>query len=185
MSIQHYHILLMIFTLATLLTQSIFLFPVEFQISLHHLATHLGHWRVQSPLRKDGIHEWSTECNSYHRGSQIKYSSNQKEKYFIGEEYLSNAAHPQSIPHTILYYLFHDRLYFSSKQFLLCIILVLCQLLWLIQGTLWYEIAISGAILVHNGFTIFQVTRDRFIFDLMDDNGYNEIRLKSKEKKIN
>ncbi|CAF1200739.1 unnamed protein product [Adineta ricciae] len=184
-NIQQYHILVIIFTLATLLTQSIFLFPIELQIRLHHLATHLGRWRLKSTFRKDRIHECSIECNSNHRGSQIKYSSNQKEKYFIGEEYLSNAAHPQSISHTILYYLFHNRLYFSSKQFLLCIILVLGQLLWLIQGKLWYEVVISGAFLLHNGFTIFQITRDRFIFELMDDNGYNEISLKSEEKKIN
>ncbi|CAF1231030.1 unnamed protein product [Adineta ricciae] len=184
-NIQQYYILVMIFTLATLLTQSIFLFPIEFQISLHHLATHLGRWRVKSPFRKNRIHESTIECNSHHRGSQIKYSSNQKEKFFIGEDYLNNAAHPQSISHTILYYLFHNRLYFSSKQFFLCIILVLCQLLWLIQGKLWYEVVISGAILLNNGFTIFQITRDRFIFDLMDDNEYNEISLKSKEEKIN
>ncbi|UJR28848.1 hypothetical protein I4U23_010072 [Adineta vaga] len=184
-NLQQYHILIMIFILTTFLTHTVFLFPMELQFNLRHLATHLGHWRLQSSLRTDSINEWSSECNSYIRGSQIKCSSNHKEKYFIGEQLLSNAAHPQSISHSIFYRLFSNRMNFLSKQFLLCIILILCQLLWIIQGKFWYEIIISISIIFSTSYIIFQIVRDRLIFEMMDDNEYNEIILKSKEKKSN
>lgn len=176
--------LTLIFALSTFLTHSVFLFPVKFQTNLHRLATHLGQWRLQSFIRKDTINEWSPECNSYTRGSVIKLSSN-NEKYFIAVQHLSNAAYPQSISHAILYRLFGDVRCFLTIQFIISIVLILCQLYWIIQGKYWHEILISILIILNSSYTIFKIIRDRLIFDMIDDNEYDEIILTSKQKKSN
>lgn len=176
--------LIIIFALSTFLTHSIFLFPTKFQTNLHRLATHLGKWRFQSFIRTDTINEWSSECNSYTRGSVIKLSSN-NDKHFIAIQHLSNAAHPQSISHSILYRLFGKTTYFITIQFSICIILILCQLFWIICGKLWYEILISALILLNSSYTIFKIIRDRLIFDMIGDNESDEILLTSKQKKSN
>ena len=181
---QRFQILTLIFALSTFLTHSVFLFPIKFQTNLHRLATHLGQWRLQTFIRTDTINEWSSECNSYTRGSLIKLSSNEG-IYFIAIQPSSNAAHPQSISHSILYRLFSNARYFLTIQFIICIILILCQLVWIIQGKHWYEMLITVLIIFNSSYTIFKIIRDRLIFDMIDDNEYDEIILTSKQKKSN
>ncbi len=179
-------LLIFIFTLSTFVTHSAFLFPVKLQTTLHRIATHLGQWRQQSNIRTDTINEWSSECNAYTHGSVVKLSSN-NDKYFIATQHLSNAAHPQSISHAILYRLFSDARYLLTIQFIICMILIVCQLVWIIQGKYWHEILISTLIILNSSYTIFKIIRDRLIFDMIDDNEYDEnhINIKTKEIKLN
>jgi hypothetical protein len=170
---QRFQILILIFALSTFLTHSVFLFPVKFQTNLHRLATHLGQWRLQAFIRTDTINEWSSECNAYTHGSVVKLSSN-NEKYFIAKQNLSNAAHPQSISHSILYRLFSDARYLLTIQFIICMVLIVCQLVWVIQGKYWHEIIISTLIILNSSYTIFKIIRDRLIFDMIDDNEYEK-----------
>jgi hypothetical protein len=176
--------LIIIFALSTFLTHSVFLFPIKFQTNLHRLATHLGQWRLQSFIRTETINEWSSECNSYTRGSVIKLSSDTG-KYFIAIQNLSNAAHPQSKTHSILYRLFGEATHFITIQFSICIILIICQLFWIISGKLWYEILISILLILNTSYTIFKIIRDRLIFDMIRSYGSDEILLTSKQKKSN
>ncbi|CAF0720918.1 unnamed protein product [Adineta steineri] len=181
---ERYIMLILICALTTFITHIIFLFPVKFQTNLYHLASHLGRWRLQSFLRTDTINEWSSECNSYVRGHTIRLSSN-NDKYFIAEHPLSNAAHPQSISHSILYRLFGNTRYFLTIQFLIFIILIVCQFLWILHGKFWYEILISILIILNSSYTIFKIIRNRLIFNMINDNECDEIILPTKSKKSN
>jgi hypothetical protein len=182
---QRYKILIIIFALSTCLTHSVFLFPVQFQTNLHRLSMHLGQWRLKPYTGTDVIHKWSSECNSYTNGNMIKLSSNNIEKYFIAIHHLSNAAHPLSISHSILYRLFGDLTYFLTIQFRLCPILIFCQLLWIIPGRFAFEIFISILIMLNSSYTIFKIIRDRLLFDMLDEHQSDAFLLTSKRKKSN
>jgi hypothetical protein len=166
---QGYKILIIIFMLTTFLTHSIFLFPVQFQTNLHRLSMHLGQWRLKSHTETDLIFKWSSECNSYTNGNLVRLSSNNFEKYFMAIHHLSNAAHPLSISHSILYRLFGNLIYFLTIQFRLCSILILCQFLWIIPGRFNFEIFISILIILNSSYTIFKIIRDRLLFDMLDE----------------
>jgi hypothetical protein len=177
---QHYRLLIIIFALTTFLTHSLFLFPVKFQANLHRLSTHLGQWRLKPFIEIDTIPEWSSECNSYTYGNIIKLSS----KYFIAVHDFSNAAHPQSISHSILYRFFGDITYFLTIQFLLCFLLIFCQLSWIIRGPFGLGTSISFLIILNSSYTIFKIIRDRLLFDMIDIHESDEYLLTSKQKKI-
>ncbi|CAF1404140.1 unnamed protein product [Adineta steineri] len=159
-------LLILIFTLSTFITHSAFLFPVKLQTALHRIATHLGQWRSQSSIRTDTIHEWSSECNSYTRGSVVKLSSNNR--YFVATEHLSNAAHPQSKAHAIIYRFFGDATYFINIQIVFCIILTILQFIWIIRSKYWEQILISWLITFYSSYPIFKITRDRIILNLVE-----------------
>ncbi|CAF1330032.1 unnamed protein product [Adineta steineri] len=159
-------LLILIFTLSTFITHSAFLFPVKLQTALHRIATHLGQWRSQSSIRTDTIHEWSSECNSYTRGSVVKLSSNNR--YFVAMEHLSNAAHPQSKAHAIIYRFFGDATYFINIQIVFCIILTILQFIWIIRSKYWEQILISWLITFYSSYPIFKITRDRIILNLVE-----------------
>ncbi len=180
---QRYKILIIIFALSTLLTHSVFLFSVKFQVNFRHLSNHLGQWRLKSSNRTDQIYEWSSECNIYTNGNMIKLSSN-SDKYFIAIQHLSNAAHPQSISHSIFYRLFGKIRYFLRIQFFLSLILIFCQLFWIIHAKFGFEILISILIILNSSYTIFKIIRDRLIFDMIDKYESDQYLLTSKEKKI-
>jgi hypothetical protein len=179
-----YITLILIFGLTALLTHSTFLFPVKLQTTLHRLATHLGQWRQHPITRPNTITEWSSECNSYTRGSIVKLSS-KNEQHFIAIQHLSNAAHPQSISHSILYQLFGDAKFFLTIQNGLNNAIILFQLFWIIRGKFWHESLIVCLIVLHSSYTIFKITRDRLILEMVDNNESDEIILTSKQKKSN
>jgi len=114
----------------------------------------------------------------------IKLSSN-SDKYFIAIQYLSNAAHPQSISHSILYRLFGNIKYFLTIQCLLCFILIICQLFWIIRGQFAFEILISILIILNSSYTIFKIIRDRLIVDMINEYESDQLLLTSKQKKSN
>ncbi|UJR20751.1 hypothetical protein I4U23_023869 [Adineta vaga] len=176
-------LIIFIFTLSTFITHSTFLFPVKLQTTLQRIATHLGQWRVQKDIRTETINEWSSECNSYTRGSVVKLSPTNR--YFIAIQHLSNAAHPQSNAHAILYRLFSDPTYVLTIQFVLCLILSLFQIIWLIRGQTWEQILISWFIIFYSSYPIFKITRDRIIMDFVEDHEYVQttISTTSRQKK--
>jgi len=112
----------------------------------------------------------------------IKLSSN-SDKYFIAIQQLSNAAHPQSISHSIFYRLFGDIRYFLRIQFFLSLILIFCQLFWIIHAKYGFEILISILIILNSSYTIFKIIRDRLIFGMIDKYESDQYLLTSKEKK--
>ncbi len=170
-----------VFTLSTFITHIAFLFPVKLQTTLHRIATHLGQWRQQSNIRTDTINEWSTECNSYTRGSVVKLSSNNQ--YYIAIQHLNNAAHPQSKSHSILYRLFGDPTYLLTIQFLLCFILIILHIIWIIRGKYLEQILVGFCIILHSSYPIFKIVRDRVIMDLVDEHEIFQISTISKQKK--
>lgn len=169
---------MIIFALSTFLTHVHFLFPIQYQLNLQHLATHLGQWHRQSssPSTKS-ISEWSSECNFYPENSLIKISSH----YFLAQHSHTNAAHPQSISHRLLFYLFHNLKTFSSLQFRLCLFLILCQLSWIIAGRFLCQILASCLIFFHSFYTIFQIVRDHVLFKMIDQDLFN---MKRKENDL-
>lgn len=173
--------LITMFTLSTFVTHSAFLFPVKLQTTLHRIATHLGQWRKQSNIQTDTINEWSSECNSYTRGSVVKLSSNNK--YYIATQRLSNAANPQSKSHSILFRLFRDQTQFLTIQFLLCILLVIFHITWITRGRHWEQIIIGYILIFYNSYPIFKIVRDRIIMDLVDEHEYIQASTVSKQKK--
>ncbi len=179
--VQPLKLLLIIFTLSTFITHSAFLFPVKLQTTLHRIATHLGQWRQQSNIRTDTINEWSTECNSYTRGSVVKFSSNNQ--YFIAIQHVNNAAHPQSKSHAILYRLFGDQTYFLTIQFLLCLTLIILYIIWIIRGKHWEQVLIGCFIILHSSYPIFKIVRDRVLMDLVEEHEIFQTSTISKQKK--
>lgn len=173
--------LITILTLSTFVTHSTFLFPVKLQTTLHRIATHLGQWRQQSNIRTDTIHEWSSECNSYTRGSVVKFPRNNQ--YYIAIQHLNNAANPQSKSHSILYRTFGDATYFSTIQFLLCIILILFQLIWIIRGKHWEQVLIGYFLIFYSSYPIFKIVRDRLIIDFVEEPETYQTSTTSKQKK--
>lgn len=178
---QCFKLLIIIFAINTFLTHSIFLFPMKFQANLHYLSNHLGQWRLKSFNSTDSIDEWSSKCNTYTYSSVIKLSSN----YFIALQHLSNAAHPQSISHSIIYRLFSNINYFITIQFFLCLILIFCEIIWIISGHFGYEIFISILIILNSSYTIFKIIRNRLIFDMIDEHESDQFLLTLKQKKSN
>ncbi|CAF4966391.1 unnamed protein product [Rotaria sp. Silwood1] len=174
--------LIFIFALSTLVTHSAFLFPVKLQTTLHRIATHLGQWRQQSNIRTDTISEWSSECNSYTRGSVIKLSSNNQ--YYIAIQHLSNAANPQSKSHSILYRLFGDPTYFLTVQFILSITLIVFHIIWSIFGRHWEQILVGYLIIFYSSYPIFKIIRDRVILDFVEEHEYFQASTISKQKKL-
>jgi len=174
-------LLTIIFTLGTLITHSAFLFPVKLQTTLHRIATHLGQWRQQSNIRPDTINEWSSECNSYTRGSVVKFSSNNQ--YYIAIQHLNNAANPQSKSHSMLYRLFGDPTSFLTTQFLLCLILIIFHIIWIIRGKYWEQILISCFIIFYSSYPIFKIVRDRIIIDFVEEHEIYQTSTVSKQKK--
>jgi hypothetical protein len=171
-----------ILTLGTFLTHSAFLFPVKFQTNLHRIATHLGQWRQQSNIRTDTTNEWSSECNTYKRGSVVKLSSN-NQQHFIAIQHVNNAANPQSNSHSILYHLFGDATYFLNIQFVLCIILVLFHIIWIISGKYWEQIVVGCLIIISVCYPIFKIARDRIIMDCVEEQESFQTSTISKQKK--
>jgi hypothetical protein len=169
------------FTLSTFITHSTFLFPVKLQTTLNRIATHLGQWRQQTNIRTDTINEWSSECNSYTRGSVVKLSSNNQ--YYIAIQHLSNAANPQSKAHSILYRLFGDPTYFLTIQFLLCLILILFHIIWIVRGKYWEQILIGCCIIFYSSYPIFKIVRDRIIIDFVEEQEIFQTSTISKQKK--
>ncbi|CAF1329171.1 unnamed protein product [Rotaria magnacalcarata] len=173
--------LITLFTLSTFLTHSAFLFPVKLQTTLHRIATHLGQWRQQSNIRTDTINEWSSECNSYTRGSVIKLPSNHQ--YYIAIQHLSNAANPQSKSHSMLYRLFGDPTYFLTIQFILSIVLVLFHIIWIARGSHWEQVIVGYFLIFYSSYPIFKIVRDRIIMDLVEEHEYAQTSTISKQKK--
>jgi hypothetical protein len=174
-------LLIVILTLNTFVTHSAFLFPVKLQTNLHRIATHLGQWREQSNIRPDTINEWSSECNSYTRGSVVKFSSNNQ--HFIAIQHLSNAGNPQSKSHSLLYKLFGDPTYFLTIQFTLSIILIIFHLIWIIRGKYLEQILIGCLIIFSSSYPIFKIIRDRIIMDLVEEHEVFQTSTTSKQKK--
>ncbi|CAF0976181.1 unnamed protein product [Adineta ricciae] len=162
--------LIFILTLSTFISHSAFLFPVKLQTTLQRIATHLGQWRAQANVRAETINEWSSECDSYTRGSVVKLSSTSQ--HFIAIQHLSNAAHPQSNAHAMLYRLFSDPTYFLTTQLVLCLVLSVFQVVWLFLGKSWEKIIISWFIIFCSSYPIFKITRDRFIMDYVEEHEY-------------
>jgi hypothetical protein len=183
---QRYKILItiFIFALSTFLTHSVFLFPIKFQVNLHNLSNHLGQWRLKPFNRTDPITEWSSECNTYKHGNIIKLSTNSV-KHFIAIQALSNAAHPESISHSIFYRLFGGRKCYLAIQFPICLILIFSQFFWIIRGKFGFEILISILIMLNSSYTIFKIVRDCLIFSMIDEHESDQYLLTSKQKKSN
>lgn len=169
--------------MSTFVTHSSFLFPVKLQTTLHRIATHLGQWKQQSSIRTETINEWSSECNSYTRGSAVKLSSNNR--YYIAIQHLNNAANPQSKSHSMLYRIFGDPTYFLTIQFFLCIIIVIFHIIWIVRGRYWEQILIGYLIIFHSSYPIFKILRDRIIMDLVEEHEYFQTSTISKQKKSN
>ncbi|CAF2403495.1 unnamed protein product [Rotaria sp. Silwood2] len=182
MDSQPLKMLIFIFTLSTFVTHSAFLFPVKLQTTVHRIATHLGQWRQQSNIRTDTINEWSSECNSYTRGSVVKLSSNNQ--YYIAIQHLSNAANPQSKSHSILYRLFGDPTYFLTVQFLLSMTVIILHIIWSIFGRHWEQILVSYLIIFYSSYPTFKIIRDRIIMDFVDEHEYVQASTTSKQKKL-
>ncbi|CAF1010577.1 unnamed protein product [Rotaria sordida] len=174
--------LIFILTLGTFVTHSAFLFPVKLQTTLHRIATHLGQWRQQSNIRTDTINEWSSECNSYTRGSVVKLSSNNQ--YYIAIQHLSNAANPQSKSHSILYLLFGDPTYFLTVQFIFSVILVILHIIWIACGRHCEQILVGYLIIFYSSYPIFKIARDRIIMDFVEEHEYFQTSAIAKQKKI-
>ena len=162
--------LFFIFALSAFLTQCTFLFPVKLHTTLHRIATHLGQWRRQSNIRTETINLWSAECNSYTRGSVVKFS--RKNEYYIAIQHMNNAAHPQWTSHSILYRLFGEATYLLTLQFLLCLFLIICHLIWTIRGRHWEQILVGCLMIFYSSYPIFKIVRDRVILDLVDEHEF-------------
>ena len=174
--------LVALFTTSTFVTHSAFLFPVKLQTTLHRIATHLGHWRLQSLIRTDTIQEWSPECNTYTRGSVVKLSSHHR-KHFLAVQHLSNAAHPQSKSHSLLYRLFGDATYLLTVQLIFCSLVVVVNLIWMIRGKSWEQIIIGCLMLFYNSYPTYKIVRDRIIMDFVEEHESFQTSTISKQKK--
>jgi hypothetical protein len=180
-------ILIVTFALGTLMTQSTFLFPMKLQTTLHRVATHLGQWRLQSLIRTDTVQEWSSDCNSYTRGSVVKLSSHhqqQQQQHFLAIQHLSNAAHPQSKFHSFLYRFFGDATNFLTAQFVLCLPLILLNIIWILRGTHWQHMIIGCLLMFYNSYPIYKIVRDRVIMDFVEEHESFQTLTLSKQKKL-
>jgi len=169
---QSFVFVIIIFLLSTFITHSSFLFPVKLQTTLHRIATHLGQWRQQANIRTDTIPEWSSECNSYTRGSVVKFLPNNR--YYIAIQYLNNAAHPQSKSHSILSRFFADATYFLTLQFLCCLTLVSLNIIWIVRERFWERILIGYFLVFVSSYPVFKIVRDRVIMDFVEDHDINQ-----------
>lgn len=163
-------LLIFIFALSTFLTHCTFLFPVKLHTTLHRIVTHLGRWRRESNLRTESINPWSSECNSYTRGSVVKFTSTNVS--YIAIQHMNNAAHPQSFSHSFLFRLFGDATYLLTIQFLLAFVLIICHFIWTIRGQHWQEILIGCLMIFYSSYPMFKIVRDRVILDLVDENEF-------------
>ena len=112
-----------------------------------------------------------------------RLSSNSTEKHFIAIQHFSNAAHPLSISHSIIYRLFGRASYFLGLQFRFCSLLICCQSIWIIRGQFGFEMLISILIILNSSYTIFKIIRDHLLFSMIVEHESDAFLLTSKQNK--
>jgi hypothetical protein len=175
-------VLIVILNISTWLTHLCFLFPVKLQTTLNRLAVHLGEWRAQTLTQTGSAQLWSTESNSYTRGSVVQISNHHQ--CFLAVQPLSNAAHPQSRSHRLLYRLFGEATSFQTMKFLVSLVWLILVIIWIVHGQYWEEVIIGSLLIFHNSYTTFKIFRDRIILDFAEEHESSQGSNNTKQKKL-